>query len=389
MLIPLGTSRARRRTPWVTYALMTLCVAVHFGFVSSGTLGGQGFLNLAVARAEFEWWQLFSSAFLHGGLLHLAFNMIVLAALGPNVEDKLGHFGFILLYAAGAAASGGAHLAFSQNPAVGASGAIAAVTGAFLVLFPASRINCFMFFITFIGRVAVPAWWFIGLNIAIDLLAGSFGGNTGIAHAAHLGGYGFGIASMMLLLQTGVLKREPGDLFTILRQRKRRADIQAAVRDQQDRVKEQMKRGQSRVESPELERKLEARNEVARLIRRNDLAAAVSAYERFVDDYEPGSPGTSLPADLQLRLAEHLISEDRPASAAAAFKSFIAGNAAHPQAGSSELMLGLLLTRQLGRPAEARGHVQKAVERLVGEEKAIAEQLLAEINAAAPETDQP
>ncbi|MEM9167932.1 MAG: rhomboid family intramembrane serine protease, partial [Planctomycetota bacterium] len=237
MLIPLGTDRHRRRSAVVTYTLVAVCVVV---FPITHAMPRQETLPYAVWRNGFEWWQLFTSAFLHGGWLHLIFNMLVLAALGPNVEDKLGHLRFILVYALGAAAAGGAHVAFSMNPAIGASGAIAAITGAYLVLFPKTRIICFAFWITVVGRIHVPAWWFIGLNIAIDLLAGGFGGNTGIAHAAHLGGYGFGIIAMMAALGVGWLSREPNDLATILRQRRRRAAIQQAVREQREGVQRRL-----------------------------------------------------------------------------------------------------------------------------------------------------
>ncbi|MGP1272240.1 MAG: rhomboid family intramembrane serine protease [Phycisphaerales bacterium] len=381
MLIPLGTDRSRRRTAFVTYGVIAACVMVHLVL---GVLNewDRAAVALAVRRDGFEWWQLFSSAFLHGGWLHLLFNMLVLAALGPNVEDKFGHTGFVVLYAIGAAASGTAHIAFSANPAVGASGAIAAVTGSYLVLFPGTRIICFAFWITVVGRVAVPAWWFIGLSVAVDLLAGGLGGNTGIAHFAHLGGYALGIGGTMLLLQIGALRREPADLFTILRQRRRRAAIQAAVRGQQDRVRQTMERGREAADSPEAHRLAMARREIARLIGQSELAQAASAFERFADDYDLAEPGNGLPPDQLLRLAEHLLTQQRTESAVRAFRAFVTHHPAHAQAPSSRLMLGLLLTRRLGRPNEARSFVVEARERLVGDELELADELLREIETA-------
>src|SRR5262245_16325094 len=81
-------------------------------------------------------WSFITYAFLHGNLMHILGNMVFLWVFGPNVEDRFGRIGFLLFYLGGAAASGGLHAMFDSNPVLGASGAIAAVTGAYLVLFP-------------------------------------------------------------------------------------------------------------------------------------------------------------------------------------------------------------------------------------------------------------
>ena len=372
----------------VTYGVITACVlsflAMRFLSQSDASL----VFNLAVKRDGFVWWQLFSSTLLHGGWLHLIFNMIVLAALGPNVEDKFGHLGFVALYTAGAAASGLAHTAASVAPAVGASGAIAAVTGSYLVLFPSTRIICFAFWITVVGRIAVPAWWFIGFSVAVDLLAGGLGGNTGIAHFAHLGGYALGILGTLVLLKTGILAREPTDLFTILRQKKRRSDIQSAVREQQERVRRQMERAKQTAESPEVRRLLAARSEIARLIGSNELEQAAAAFERFSQDHDVTDPAAGLAPDHQLRIAEHLIATERIEPAAEAFRAFVARHPGHPQAPSAGLMLGLLMVRRLDRPAEAEPFIRASFDRLEPDERELAEQLLLEIRAASPDNQE-
>lgn len=385
MLIPIGTTRARRRSPLVSYSVIALCAAA---FVTTSVLPvlGPGVLSrLPVWRHEFAWWQLATSAFLHGGWLHLIFNMIVLAALGPNVEDKLGHFRYLALYALGAAASGLAHVAASPNPAIGASGAIAAVTGAYLVLFPATRIICFAFWFTVIGRIQVPAWWFIGLNIAIDLLANGFGGETGIAHTAHLGGYALGIAAAFLLLQFRLLTREPNDLFTILRQKRRRAAIQAAVRDHQDRVARTV--GADARPSPISPGLARDRAKVARLVAIGEMGEAVAAYEQFSAAHEHALRGASLAPDHQLRLAEHLLAADRPRLALHAFKCFAATYPTDRQTPGVQLMVGLLLARRLSSPDEARSVLSAVEPRLDGDDRDLARQILSEIGPASPTKD--
>jgi membrane associated rhomboid family serine protease len=369
----------------VTYTVIALCIAV---FVPTSVMPviDPGLLSrLPVWRHGFEWWQLATSAFLHGGWLHLGFNMLVLAALGPNVEDKLGHLRYIALYTLGAAASGMAHVLSSPNPAIGASGAIAAVTGAYLVLFPATRIICFAFWITVVGKIQVPAWWFIGLNIAIDLLANGFGGGTGIAHAAHLGGYALGIAVVFLLLQLRLLAREPNDLFTILRQKRRRAAIQAAVRDHHDRVARTVGAdARAAPVSPGLARD---RAEVARLVAIGEMGEAVAAYERFSAAHEHTVRGASLAPDHQLRLAEHLLAADRPRLALHAFRSFAATYPTDRQTPGVQLMVGLLLARRLAQPDEARSVLTAVEPRLDGDDRSLARQILAELGRASPAKD--
>ncbi|MEO1582993.1 MAG: rhomboid family intramembrane serine protease [Planctomycetota bacterium] len=359
----------------LVYSIIGLCV---IAFLTQSSADRSAWAGLMVVRSGFEWYQLFSSTLLHGGWLHLIFNMIVLLALGPNVEDKLGHARFLGLYLLGAAAAGFAHILFSQAPAIGASGAIAAVTGAYLVLFPTSRIICFAIWITVVGRIAIPAWWFVGINIAIDLLAGGLGGGTGIAHAAHLGGYALGIGGIMLMLQFRLLAREPQDLFTYFRQKRRKAAIQDAIRQQQARVEDTVG-ADAEPERTEAERRLaEARSEVARLVQLGELDEASTAYERLTREHEPTDRGAALSMKHQLQLAEHLIRSDRPALALQAFHGFVAAYPRDRQTPSASLMMGLLLARRLGRPAEARPHLEWARPRLLGDEQQLADALLAE-----------
>lgn len=379
MLIPLTTDRPRHRSAALVYGLIavnTVIFLVGIGMQSADPARfGQLVDQYAVSSHGFRWYQLISSAFLHSGWLHLIFNMIMLAALGPNVEDKLGHLGFAALYFAGAAASGAAHIVFSDHPAIGASGAIAAVTGAYLVLFPKTKIICFMVFYI-IGRVALPAWWFIGFNIAMDLFSG-FGRDTGVAHAAHLGGYAFGMIVAMTLLWTRVLTREPYDLFTVLRQWQRRKAISSAARQFERQIDRQV--GAERTVSPEQKALYEARANIARLVASGRLDAAADAYRVFVDEFGVTQRGTALSRDQQLKLAEYLIQSGDRATAAKAFEAF--GNAypSDREAPPSLLMAGLLLVKNLGRASEAGPLLERALPRLTGDERTLAQQLISEI----------
>lgn len=376
MLIPLTTDRPRRKAPVLIHALVLMNALVFVWTLSVRSGSPIDFIRLmesyAVVRDGFEWHQLLTSAFLHGGWMHLIFNMIVLMALGPNVEDKLGHIGFGLLYIAGAAASGGAHIVMSQNPAIGASGAIAAVTGAYLVLFPNTRIVCF--FLLTLSRVPVPAWWFIGISIAIDLLANGLGSGSGIAHAAHLGGYFFGIGTTLILLWTKVLRREPYDLFTVLRQKKRRAEFAEAARVHQTMVKQRV--GAERPESPRTRAMYEARVKLAELVSGNRMQEAGDAYRVFIDEFVD-EPGTVLSRDLQLKIAESLVHSGDRASAVRAYIAFARAYPNDRDTPGAQLIAALLLAEDLGRPEEARPLIEQALPKLTGQERELGESLLA------------
>ena len=122
LFIPLTTDRPRTKKPRLVYTLLVLNTIVFLWTLTLPQQGAQSirelYFNYGVSKGNFEWYQLLTSAFLHAGWMHIISNMIVLAALGPNVEDKLGHFGFGVLYVAGAAASGFVHIISSENPAV-------------------------------------------------------------------------------------------------------------------------------------------------------------------------------------------------------------------------------------------------------------------------------
>jgi membrane associated rhomboid family serine protease len=144
------------------------------------------------------WLSILVSMFLHGSLLHLAGNMLFLWVFGNNVEDRLGKIRFILFYLlSGAAAVYAQSFVFpdSATPLVGASGAIAGILGAYLIMFPRARIITIVFFVV----TAVPAFIMIGVWFLLQLFSsvGSVSGDTGVAYMAHVGGF---LAGMLLLL---------------------------------------------------------------------------------------------------------------------------------------------------------------------------------------------
>src|SRR5260221_3476938 len=148
------------------------------------------------APASMALFPLFSSMFLHGGLMHLVGNMLFLYIFGDNVEDAFGHVGYLFFYLLCGIGSGLIHVMFnwgSSVPALGASGAISGVMGAYAVMFPSHRILTFFF----IFLIPVPAILILGYWFALQFVAGISGlgmaTTGGVAWWAHIGGFLMGV----------------------------------------------------------------------------------------------------------------------------------------------------------------------------------------------------
>jgi membrane associated rhomboid family serine protease len=154
------------------------------------------------------WWAtVFTSMFLHGGILHIAFNMLFLWIFGNNIEDSMGRPRFLLFYLLGgivAAYTQALLTAGSTVPAIGASGAIAGVLGGYLLLFPRARVLTVLLIILFVTIIEIPAaillaiWFVLQFLPALGQVTTSASGGEGIAYWAHVGGFAFGLAAIKL-----------------------------------------------------------------------------------------------------------------------------------------------------------------------------------------------
>ncbi len=201
-----------QRTPWITRTLVVLCSLVFGAGLLSPEINEWIFKNLALnsdtlSPAHFVL-QLLTYQFVHGGLAHLAGNMYFLWIIGDNLEDALGHAAFLALYLfAGMMAALAELLLFdtSQGPLllVGASGAIAALFGLYLVWFRHASLT-FMFIVY--QKKLAPHWYF--LIWSLINLVGMFSGQGGVAWAAHLGGFALGLL-LGYLLKSYVFRKNP------------------------------------------------------------------------------------------------------------------------------------------------------------------------------------
>lgn len=211
MFIPLKDLNPRRSFPVVTVALILANLAV-FAYQLSLPIRAEDVLRntMGAVPARFPAWlagqvgfegtflPLLTSMFLHGNFLHIAGNMLFLWVFGDNVEDFFGHFGYLLFYLVCGISAGFLHVftnLHSNIPAIGASGAISGVMGAYLVLYPRSRILTLIFvFLVPIPAVVMLGWWFI-LQFLGGMTTLGMVASGGVAFWAHIGGF---LAGMLI-----------------------------------------------------------------------------------------------------------------------------------------------------------------------------------------------
>ena len=151
---------------------------------------------------------LFSSMFMHGSILHLGGNMLFLWIFGNNVEDSMGPVRFVVFYLIGGLAAIALQVAVEPNaavPTIGASGAVAAVLGGYILLYPRARVVTLIFIVFFFTIIELPAMLILGFWFVQQLVFGFYevstpaGGGGGVAYFAHIGGFAFGLAAIKLV----------------------------------------------------------------------------------------------------------------------------------------------------------------------------------------------
>ena len=245
-MFPISDSDLKtHRRPYVNVTIIILCAIVFiyelvigdreqtilffkFGAIANELAHGVDYGLWETAPKEYvniatpisNWTTMFTSMFLHGDWLHFGINMLFLWVFGDNIEDQFGHFRYLLFYLAAGVAAVGLQVAFDSTspfPLIGASGAIAGVLGAYVLLYPFSRIRTAVVFF-FIIFVRIPAIVLLGFWFLIQFVSGigtlgpaSQGG--GVAYWAHIGGFLFGIVVVVIyMIATGqrFWPRDPG-----------------------------------------------------------------------------------------------------------------------------------------------------------------------------------
>ncbi len=397
LILPLRTDRRLSGFAWVNTGLLVV------NFIMFALTHTEAF---PIDAARFEGWrfdprnpylhQFLTYQFIHGSFMHLAGNMIFLHVFGPSIEDRMGSLGYLAFYLAGGVMAALGHAMASSMPVVGASGSIAAVTGAFLVMMPRTRILIFYWLIFLIGFFEIPAMLLILFQVAQNLIFSAIPDGSPVAYEAHLAGYAFGFVVAMGLLRFKLLPREREDLLTALEHHRRRQQFKRMVQ-QHGSPWEGSPGGSARPEAgaepaaavprevraeepapndPNREAVMQQRSKVYSLLSEHKLDEAAQAYMDLLGLDEK----QVLSQQAQLDVGSKLMADGRYEEASRAFERFLEAYPGYPQREQIELMAGLIYARYLLRPDRARELLERAMKRLrEGEEKELAERTLREL----------
>ncbi|MEM6886316.1 MAG: rhomboid family intramembrane serine protease [Verrucomicrobiota bacterium] len=197
LFVPYELEVPMPRWPWANFVLIGTCVLMFIAQIFE--LLPETVID-AMILYSWDPRGLFGSMFLHADLFHLIGNMIFLWVFGNAVCSRCGNLVYLLLYIAAGLCASTTHLLIDGGPAVGASGAINGIIGAYLLFFPINRIYCFWLIFIRFGTVSISGYWLILAWFALDIF-GSLGSADGIAYWAHIGGFLSGLVLGFLILQ--------------------------------------------------------------------------------------------------------------------------------------------------------------------------------------------
>jgi membrane associated rhomboid family serine protease len=362
IIIPIGTDRPQRRFPWMNILLIAANVVIFLaGLALAPRASGPYAAQLSMPPAWMQYmlngpgglklYQFITYQFLHQGWQHIGFNMLFLYVFGNNLNEKMGHIGYLAFYLAGGVLAGcGQVLAQPGTPTLGASGAISAVTGLFLVLLPNIHIRLFVWIFIYIDKdLEVPSMYFILLKIGQDVYE-QFSGGAGVAYMAHLAGTAAGIAIGLFLLGSKLVQRDHYDLLAMLNRYRRRKVYQSMVAGGYEPFNPNPARGSITVKPskreivPEVDPRIASlRAEISRLLRLHEISDAA---QRFLE-LRAIDPTQVLPPQEQVDVANQLMAEGRHKEAAAAYEDYLR---VYPTGGAGQqeqltLMLGLIYAR--------------------------------------------
>jgi len=371
MLLPIRTNIAPYRVPYTNYALIAVNVVIFLITYTGGEQNLRGWASGFMLTPAYPFlWQFITYAFLHGSIGHIFGNMYFLYIFGNNVNDRLGNLGYLCFYLAGAIFSAIGHILAASfygagiaTPVLGASGAIAAVTGAYLVLFPQTLITIIYWFF-FIGTMEIPAIFLIMFKmIFIDNIIARSAPN--VAYDAHLAGYAFGILSIMLFLIVKIIPGDQFDLWAMIARWNRRREYRSAVSETGEPFPVRLSRKiKIKDVTSETQQKAEdasaaIKRQIYNLISQGNLASAAQLYV----DSQNILIG-ALPKQAMLDIANQLMSAGQWQTAADAYEKFLSlyGNYEHTE--QVQLMLGIIYSRYIIDKEKAIGYLKKAAARL-------------------------
>ncbi len=396
-MIPLGTDQVRRRFPFVTLTILLACAALYL-YDSTSQLNNPNdkpwSFDFWVSQTS-PWFTWITWSFFHADLLHLAMNMVILVALGSALESRLGHLSYTALYLLGSVAASFAHILTTPAPALGASGSVAAVCACFMVIMPTTRIRT-LFFFGLISIIELPAWFYVGIFIILDILHAATGWGGNVAYTAHLGGAALGILFGFFALMTGLVQRDNTDLLSAIHRARRRSEFKALSREvERQTAKSAALASATPIADPRL---AELRSNISSLVAQDKLDQAADAYVELLRLYPEPSRTRVLSSKTQLAIANQLYLTKRFTHAIDAYEGYVEIYTTEPDEPRVRVLIATIAMRQLNDPARAQ-RALKAIRRELSDpqQHALAAQLAEEVRTALaatkasvePSTDQP
>ena len=375
LLIPVRTDSPIHRTPYVNIGLMVANVLIFI--VGSFSPAFHHFENrhLVLDAAWPQLYQFFTYQFLHakGSIWHLGGNMLFLWVFGNSVNGKLGHVPYLLLYLAGGVCAGAGYALSNSSPLIGASGSIAAVTAAYLVLFPLSHIHIFYWFF-FFGFFELPSLIMIVVKIILwDNILGPAlqPGPSMVAYSAHLAGYTFGFAGAFILLVAGAIPHDQFDMLALLKRWRRRHTFAEVMRDPAMQAQARYGRvartevvrahpATDPVREAAQRRVAEMRAQIHSALATQDRTQAAELYEQLLME----DADQVLPRQAQLDVANQLYTLHRAPQAAVAYERFLKHYPTAPETEHVRLLLGIIYARDLQRFETAEKYLSDSMEKL-------------------------
>jgi membrane associated rhomboid family serine protease len=362
MIVPIRTDSPLRTMPWMNWAIILANIVVFMVQQRHPSLDQV----LVLSPRDPHLAGYLSYAFLHAHLPHLVGNMLFLFLFGNNVNDRLGSIGYLAFYLSGAVFAGIGHVLTQDSAVVGASGAVAAVTGAYLALFPRSNITLVYWLILVAGTVEVPSMWFIAFFFLKDLVLNVADIQSGVSHAAHLSGTLWGLGLCMAMLSVTLLPRDQFDVLALIQRWNRRRQYRELVRGGYDPFAYAGPAPAKPVDllppppDPKLQQIQDLRAEISEAIaHHNHPHAALLFLElKRIDSRQV------LSRQAQLDVANQLASQQLYREAADAYEQFLSHYSSFEQIEQVELMLGLIYARYLDRYERAREFLIRAQARL-------------------------
>ncbi len=354
-MIPLGTDRPSAVVPRVTVGILAINTLVWIACIRSPWADGI-YRSLALSGFDPHWWQYATYQFVHdrGSIWHLLGNAIFFWAFGSALERRLGSLLFATVYLALGTAVGALYpmIAGPFGMLVGASGTVCACAAAFAVFYPRARV-----LLLFWGFWRVPALWFVAIFAALDFIGFTRSRGDGVAYEAHLLGFALGGLSAFIMLWLRLLPRDDFDLFFILRQWKRRAEMRAALADRpggafESASRDTAERFAASAKSTD-DRIPHARAALGAAMRAGDWSKVVDGVHALT----ALTPQWSLAEPAQLQLANGLHEHGQHGLAADAYANLLRVHPKSAQREAVQLMLATICVRYLRDLDRARATI--------------------------------